>query len=335
MTTLKNKYTIGCHVMFYEIEMYKEYIDGLINLVETVKNKENIYIDLCFNISEYFEKISDEITIKEIKSKCINGVKKLKSTGIPNENLKHYFKTNDDEIYNIASYRRDLNYNYCTKSDFIMWGETDSFFPREAFKVLETIKEVGAKNNIHKYILNFADRKMWDSSWDPTVHVDYEHLPCDKMTYEDLNYAKSALPLEKMNEINSKVKDFDIRAINRPQIDGSCLVISSDLIKSGVNLPHSLLLYGDDTSIGSIAQAIMKDKFIQFTVKNVLKVHARRHPKKRLYISGENNPNGFCGDAKGDWSVKLDQFSKHNLHNLLGSQNKFLTFNDLFDSIES
>ena len=33
---LKNKYVIGCHVMFYEIDMYKEYIDGLINLLETV-----------------------------------------------------------------------------------------------------------------------------------------------------------------------------------------------------------------------------------------------------------------------------------------------------------
>ena len=28
MTKLKNKYVIGCHVMFYEIEIYKEYIDG-------------------------------------------------------------------------------------------------------------------------------------------------------------------------------------------------------------------------------------------------------------------------------------------------------------------
>ena len=54
---LKNKYVIGCHVMFYEIEIYKEYIDGLINLLETVDNKENVYLDLCFNVSEKIEKI--------------------------------------------------------------------------------------------------------------------------------------------------------------------------------------------------------------------------------------------------------------------------------------
>ena len=52
MAKLKNKYVIGCHVMFYEIEIYKEYIEGLINLLETVDNKENVYLDLCFNVSE-------------------------------------------------------------------------------------------------------------------------------------------------------------------------------------------------------------------------------------------------------------------------------------------
>ena len=67
MTKLKNKYVIGCHVMFYEIEIYKEYIDGLINLLETIDNKENVYLDLCFNVSEKIEKIdTDKITKEEL-----------------------------------------------------------------------------------------------------------------------------------------------------------------------------------------------------------------------------------------------------------------------------
>ena len=57
-----------------------------------------------------------------------------------------------------------------------MWGETDSFFPREAFQVIETLANYTDKQNIHKYLLSFADRKMWDSSWDPLVHVDYRGL---------------------------------------------------------------------------------------------------------------------------------------------------------------
>ena len=49
-TILKNKYVIGTHVMFFEIEMFKDFIDGLINLLETVENKENVVVDLCFNL---------------------------------------------------------------------------------------------------------------------------------------------------------------------------------------------------------------------------------------------------------------------------------------------
>ena len=59
MTKLKNKYVIGCHVMFYEIEIYKEYIAGLINLLETIDNKENVYIDICLNMQENLEQIED------------------------------------------------------------------------------------------------------------------------------------------------------------------------------------------------------------------------------------------------------------------------------------
>ena len=54
---LKYKYAIGIHVMFYEIEMLSTYIDSLLNLLSTVDNKENVYLDFSFNISQFFEKI--------------------------------------------------------------------------------------------------------------------------------------------------------------------------------------------------------------------------------------------------------------------------------------
>ena len=47
---IKNRYVIGTHVMWYEIEMYVDFIDGLINLLEPVTNKENVIIDFCFNV---------------------------------------------------------------------------------------------------------------------------------------------------------------------------------------------------------------------------------------------------------------------------------------------
>ena len=57
MINLNNKYVIGTHIMFFEIEMYKDFIDGMVNLLETVENKENVIIDLCLNLSQNLEKI--------------------------------------------------------------------------------------------------------------------------------------------------------------------------------------------------------------------------------------------------------------------------------------
>ena len=56
MDKLRNKYVIGTHVMWFEIEMYADFIDGMVNLLETVENKENVTIDLCFNMLQHFEK---------------------------------------------------------------------------------------------------------------------------------------------------------------------------------------------------------------------------------------------------------------------------------------
>lgn len=335
---LLKTYVIGTHVMFYEIEMYSEFINGLINLIEPVENKENIHLHFCFNTSQYFEKIdTNKIKISKLYDKFYEGIQKLYDINISKDNIVIKLKTDGEDVYNIADYRRDLNYNYCTKVDYIMWGETDSFFPKEAFNVIESVFQYGTRSNIHKYILSFSDRKMWDESWKVTEHTDYENI--EFIDTEDQvnnkNYAKSQLSIDEMNMINSKTTDFDVRVLSYPKIDGSCLVLSSDLIKSGVNLPHSLLLYGDDSSIGTIAKQIMGDNFIQFVVKNILKVHARRHPNKRMYILNENNPRGYCGNKKGEWSVILDQHSKFNLHNILNSQNKFFTFKDVFDKIKS
>lgn len=47
---VQNKYAIGVHVMFYEIEMLSSYVDGLLNLLSTVDNKENVLIDFAFNV---------------------------------------------------------------------------------------------------------------------------------------------------------------------------------------------------------------------------------------------------------------------------------------------
>ena len=120
-----------------------------------------------------------------------------------------------DHFYLHTDYRRDLNYNYCKIVDYVMWGETDSFFPKEAFWGLETLAQYNEEKGIHRYIACFGDRKMWDSSWDATVHNDYvdiEFVDDDKQ-HLNLNQAKSPLPIEDMNRINEDVEELSIKQI--------------------------------------------------------------------------------------------------------------------------
>ena len=332
MANLSRTYVIGTHVMWFEIEMYSDFIDGMINLLQTVENKENVTIDLCLNLLQHFEEVdTDKIKKHEIFVKFKRGVAKLEDLGYwVNFEIK-----DDDEFYFHADYRRDLNYNYCKKVDYVMWGETDSFFPREAFQVIESLAKYTDEQNIHRYLLSFSDRKMWDASWDPLVHNDYVNLQFidDDKGHLNPNQAKSPMSIEKMNEINSKAEEFDFSYIQHPKISGACLVLSSDLIKSGVNIPPCLL-YNDDEGLSIMSHKLLGDNYIQFVVKNVLHVHARRHPQKRMYVKGEDNPYSFIGD-KNDNFQKFLSMSKQNIQTLVTEQGKFKEYNDLKKLLES
>ena len=68
--------------MWFEIEMYADFIDGMVNLLETVENKENVTIDLCFNMLQHFEQVdTDKIKKHELLIKFNNGVAKLEDMG--------------------------------------------------------------------------------------------------------------------------------------------------------------------------------------------------------------------------------------------------------------
>ena len=333
MDKLTKRYVIGTHVMWFEIEMYNDFINGMVNLLETVENKENVTIDLCFNMLEHFEKVDwDKIKKHELMIKFKKGVATLESMGyIVNQEIK-----DGNEFYFHADYRRDLNYNYCKKVDYVVWGETDSFFPREAFQVIEALSRYTDEQNIHRYLLSFSDRKMWDSSWDPLVHVDYREVEFidDDKGHLNPNQAKSPMAIDVMNEINAKANgEFDFGMIRQPKISGACLVLSSDLIKSGVNIPPCLL-YNDDEGLSIMCEKLMGQNFIQFVVKNILHVHARRHPQKRMYVKGEDNPYSFINQKNTNFQDLLN-LSRQNIQTLITGQGKFKEYSDLEKILES
>ena len=141
------------------------------------------------------------------------------------------------------------------------------------------------------------------------------------------------MSIEKMNEINAKAEEFDFGMIKQPKISGACLVLSADLIKFGVNVP-SCLLYNDDEGLSIMCEKLLGPNFIQFVCKNILHVHARRHPNKRLYVKDENNPHSFI-DQKNSNFQKLLNLSKQNIQNLIMGQNKFYEYNDLKNILEN
>ena len=316
--------------MFFEIEMFEGYIDGLINLLNTVENKDNVTLDFCFNTSEHLEQIDTNKTSEdELKDRFAKQVARLQHKY---KQMRIYIKYHDSDtgFYYHADYRRDLNYNYCIGEDYVMWGETDSFFPAQALEAIETLAKFTDEQNEHRYILSFADRKMWDDSWDVLVHPEYESFEYDHNSethHTNPNQAKSCMSIKDMNEVNSKSEHFEFQYINYPKISGACLVLSADLIKSGVNVP-SCLIYNDDEGLSVMGQKLMGTFFKQYICKNILHVHARRHPQKRMYVKGEDNPHSFAPD-KNDNFHKFKKMSQANIQSLIEGKNKFYEYGDI------
>jgi len=333
---LKNKYIIGTHIMFYEIDMAKEHIQSICNALETVENKENVHVELFFNISEYFERID---TSKTSKEELILKFESIASMLPCTVDVKIY---DINKPITMVDFRRDLNYNNCTKYDYVIWGETDCLLPREMFNALEMIKSYANENNIHRYVTTFATRKMWDATWGVLEHVDMIDKPFIEKKLPDgtLNpeVAKSphsiryTMNIDEMNEINSKYDEFDIRVLNHPQFDGSGLILSGDLLKNGVNIPHCIMGHlVDDTAMMQSCKQVMGDSYVQFIVKNILKVHNREHPKKRMYALDMDSDRDLAlanTQKKGDWFYKMRDLVHYNLGTVGKHQSKFNTYDD-------
>jgi|TARA_R110000824_G_scaffold62061_1_gene164537 hypothetical protein len=340
MIEINNKYLIGTHIMFYEIEMVSDHIDSIVNAVNRVKNKQNITVDLFFNISEYFEKVDkSNITKKDLIGKFIQQVNVVEATGC----VVKYTIYDKFEPLTMVDYRRDLNYFGCVDTDYVIWGESDALLPEQAFEVLENIKNYAVQNNVNKYVVTFALRKMWDDSWKTLEHTEFTDSP-----FYELDNPKSkteqcsiryTMSNDEMNEINSRTDELDIRVLQQPQFDGSILVLSSDLLKNGVNVPRCILGHAvDDTSMMHSCRQIMGESYIQFVVKNILKVHNRNHPDKRNYCL-QMDSDEICTQEKGpnqrgNWYETLKQLANINLSNFGPSQNRFNTYKDFNQIME-
>ena len=83
-----------------------------------------------------------------------------------------------------------------------------------------------------------------------------------------------------------------------------------------------------------MSHKLMGQNFMQFVCQNVLHVHARRHPQKRMYVKEEDNPYSFINQKNNNFK-KFLQVSKENIQTLVTGQGKFKEYDDLKQILES
>lgn len=327
--TLKYKYFFGTHIMFYEIDLVPEYVNSIINALDDIENKENITVELCLNLSQYFEKYLNTNS-QELVEKFHKAVEKLEALDLYVK-LEYY---TDDEPYTMTDYRREINDKCCNDYDYIIWGETDCLLPKSTFKHLDEIKDITKSYGIHKYITTFAVRKMWDDSWRVLEHTEFKdkkyYEKSESLAFTERHSIRTVWTQNELDEFNSKYEtDPEYLITDQPKFDGSLLCISSDLIKAGCNIPRGVIgLSGEDTAFMVSCMKIMGKQYRQIIVNNILKIHNREHPNKRKYCTLKDG-HISTQDNKGDRYKKIRDLSKHNLSVYQNfSQERFLTWED-------
>jgi len=336
MVRIKNKFAIGCLVQWYEIELIGEYLQSVKNALDIIENKENVIVDLYFNMTTSLENIDEkQCTMQEINSRFNDIEKDLIKFGITLnvQRLGGIMLHEREKIYTIADYRREFNSKYCDEVDVLMWGESDSLIPRQTFEILDNLHS-GVKDTTPKYVSFFATCKMWDKSWEVLEHPEFTVKPfIDMSTVDTKNWwsLRYNMNIDEMNSFNDKVDDLDIKILNEYKFNGCGLVISSDVIKSGVNIPRSAFFIHEDTAFQFQLQRFFQGQIPQYLIKNILLVHNRKHIKKRSYIMGEDGVelgDVTSGRKKHEWYRKASEMSHHNTYNMF-NQSKIYSWKDV------
>ena len=326
---MKTKFAIGCLVQWYEVEIVEEYISSLEAAIEILEKPESIVIDICWNLSQSLEKIdTDKRSLHEIEAKL-----GMMSSRIRNyTRVKETFYKDDKHPYTIADYRRDFNDKYCTEVDVLMWGETDSLIPKQTFLILDNLHQTITQNGNSKYLAFFGTCKMWDDSWKPIEHNDFtDKLHSDSRDdWWSVNYTTN---IEEMNAINDKVDELDVRIVSPHKFNGCGLVISSEVIKSGVNIPRSSFFIHEDTAFMMMTNRVLGD-IPQYVIKNILLVHNRKRLDKRKYIKGEDGNTVAEMRRSTDWYTLANKMCEQNYLNLFNPNYKSFTWDDVLKKLD-
>lgn len=314
----KTKIAIGCLVQWFECDIIEEYASTLRDAIKIYDGE--VIVDFTVVTNEQLEK-------------CISAEKKLECKNKIAHILLDLGNVRfTDKLYTIADYRREFNENYCDKVDLLMWGESDALLPKRTFTILDMLHQQ-IKNETPKYLSFFGTCKMWDKNWEPLEHPDFTVKPfvsgpnnIDKWWSTWYTMTK-----EEMNEINSKTEELEVIPLDKHKFNGCGLVISSEVIKAGVNIPRSVFFVHEDTAFMHMTNQVLGN-IPQYVIKNILLVHNRKHPNKRVHVKGEdtNLPMQERRETN-DWYITAHQMCESNSYNLFNPKYKSFSWTDVYD----
>jgi len=324
---MKTKFAIGCLVQWYECDIIEEYVDSLADAIEAYDGEIQVDFDIVLN--EDLEKCISKATKKE----CIKKITSILEPYIADRPDRKDWNVNfSANLYTIADYRRDFNSAYCNGSDVLMWGESDALIPKQTFIILDSLHQMSLQNNNPKYLGFFGTCKMWDDSWKVLEHPDFTDKPFiggDEKNWWSLRYDMTK---DEMNIINDKTDDLDVQTVSPHKFNGCGLVISSEVIKAGVNIPKSVFFIHEDSAFMQMTNKVLGN-IPQYVIKNILLVHNRKHKNKRKYIKGENHMADKDPGGKRlthNWYMKANKMCEQNYINLFNPSYRAYTWEDVW-----
>ena len=302
--------------------MFEEYLDSLVCSIGEQKDK--VFIDMCLCINQDLEQIDDQADmltyVIEKYLKVCNSYR-LQGYDITSSITK--------ELYTIADYRRDFNERYCEAADIIFWGESDMLVPSQAIETILSL-HTAVKDQTPKWLGFFATCKMWDDSWKVLEHPKLTDLPRDPYAWYG---TRAYMEYSKMEEINSDVTSPDILSTYNYKFNGCGLIMSSELIKSGINIPRSVFFTHEDTALMNNMLVTFGNQQIPFyIIKNILLVHNREHPRKRRYVKGETGENINEQRKSNAWYRVASEMSKHNAYTFM-KQDRTYKWEDVWQAL--
>ena len=317
------KFAIGCLVQWYEVKIIGEYISSIKSAIYAY-GKDNVFIHFDIVKGKLLEKFDGteeefEVVIDELMDKI---------TSLGDYNID--WVIHQENVYSIADHRRDFNEKYCEQVDVLVWGESDMLAPKQMFVILDQLHQQ-VKDQTPKYLSFFGGCKMWDSSWELLEHPKFTDKPFiegDTENWWSLRYTMSE---SEMDTINEETESAEVIVLPQHKFNGCGLVISSEVIKSGANIPKGMFFVHEDTAFMMMTQKLLGN-IPQFVIRNILLVHNRKHHSKRYKVLGEDGidpTNTGLLRQQHDWYNRAYEASSQNLANLFNPNYKFKGWKDV------